>query len=74
VRAALDSGRRVSELSAEELATHSAVLAEHQEEMREALGRDSALEGKISAGGTALVRVREQLAVARRVVDEGAAG
>jgi argininosuccinate lyase len=70
VRTALDSDRRLSELSAEELANHSAVLAEHEQEFHRVLEQSSWLESKISEGGTALSRVIEQLATAHSVLDE----
>jgi argininosuccinate lyase len=71
VRTALDSGRRLSELSAEELARHSEVLAAHRDELAEVLTQRSWLESKVSEGGTALARVREQLQAARAELDEG---
>jgi argininosuccinate lyase len=73
VRAAIESGRSLSEFTAEELAEHSGVLGENSEEYREALTGTAALESKISEGGTAQVRVREQLAQARSVLAEAAA-
>jgi argininosuccinate lyase len=72
VRAALDSGRRLSELSADELRAHSEVLAAHEQSYREVLEQSSWLESKISEGGTSLARVREQLELARTVLDERA--
>jgi argininosuccinate lyase len=71
VRTTLDSGRRVSELSAEELARHSEVLAAHRDELAEVLTQHSWLESKVSEGGTSLARVREQLQAARAELDEG---
>jgi argininosuccinate lyase len=71
VRTALDSGRRLSELSAEELARHSEVLAAHRSELAEVLTPRSWLESKVSEGGTSLARVREQLQAARAELDEG---
>jgi len=65
VRAALEDGRTLSQLTSAELAAHSALLGEHAEEYYGALRQDSWLESKISEGGTALVRVREQLQLAR---------
>ena len=73
VRTALDSGRQLSELTADELAGHSELLAAHEEEFRGVLEQSSWLESKVSEGGTSLERVREQLALARTVLDEGAA-
>ncbi len=72
VRTALDAGRPLSQLSAEELAAHSQMLADHAGELHEVLGQSSPLESKISEGGTSLARVREQIALARTVLDEGA--
>jgi argininosuccinate lyase len=74
VRAALDGGRRLSELSEEELAAHSPRLAEHAGELRAALSQESQLESKVSQGGTSLARVREQLSAAREVLGADAAG
>jgi argininosuccinate lyase len=65
VRAALDSGRTLSELTPQELAAHSPALAECSEQYYNALQHQSWLESKISAGGTATVRLREQIEVAR---------
>jgi argininosuccinate lyase len=62
VRAAVDSGRPLSALGREEIARHSEVL---DDEYYEVLERGSWLESKVSEGGTALDRVREQLAHAR---------
>jgi argininosuccinate lyase len=62
VRAAVDSGRPLSALGREEIARHSEVL---DDEYYEVLERASWLESKVSEGGTALDRVREQLAHAR---------
>jgi argininosuccinate lyase len=64
VRTAVDSGRVLSDLSAEELREASEHL-EHAE-VAEVLARQSWLESKASEGGTALDRVREQLEAARR--------
>ncbi len=62
VREALASGRPLSELSRDELARHSEAL---DDEFYEVLARHSWLESKVSEGGTALARVREQLSHAR---------
>jgi argininosuccinate lyase len=70
VRTALDSGRILSQLTPEELAAHSPALADHSEQYYDALARRSWLESKISAGGTATDRVREQIEAARGVLDE----
>jgi argininosuccinate lyase len=73
VRTALDSGRQLSELTADELAAHSELLAAHEVDFRGVLERNSWLESKVSEGGTALERVREQLTLAGTVLDEGTA-
>jgi argininosuccinate lyase len=71
VRTALDSGRSLSQLTPEELAAQSATLAEHAGEYRDVLSQGSWLESKVSEGGTSLVRVEQQLALAKTVVDDG---
>jgi argininosuccinate lyase len=71
VRAALERGKALSELSADELAAHSPQLAAHKQEVEEALAPSSWLESKVSEGGTALARVCEQLAAARAALDQG---
>jgi argininosuccinate lyase len=65
VRTALDGGGTLSQLTPEELAAHSKVLAAHAAELREVLQQGSWLESKISEGGTATVRVQEQIEAAR---------
>jgi argininosuccinate lyase len=62
VRAAVDSGRQLSDFSPEELNVHSEAL---DGEFFALLEQRSWLESKTSQGGTALARVREQLASAR---------
>ena len=74
VRTALDSGRTLSQLSEQELAAHSETLAAHGEQFHEVLEQASWLESKVSEGGTSSARLREQLAAARAVLDESAAG
>jgi argininosuccinate lyase len=74
VRAALDSGRALSELTPEELATHSETLAAHGGEFNDVLAQASWLESKVSEGGTSLARVREQLDAARVAIDDGPSG
>ena len=107
VRVALDSGRRLSELTPEELRDQSELFdlpsdrvagstmgvagdlpsdsaggpapgaggePSAVEDYYKALARDSWLEAKISEGGTALPRVREQLELARAVLERPAAG
>jgi len=66
VREAVGSGRTLSQLSREELAKHSEAL---DDEFYAVLSRRSWLESKVSEGGTALDRVREQLAHARAELD-----
>ena len=62
VRRAIEEGRRLSELTPEELAQQSPLL----DDEFYALLRDGAwLESKVSEGGTSLARVREQLERAR---------
>jgi argininosuccinate lyase len=62
VREALAAGRPLSELTREELARHSEAL---DDEFYAVLAGGSWLESKVSEGGTALARVREQLSHAR---------
>ena len=68
VRSAVESGRTLSELSREELAEHSDVL---DDEFYTVLSQGTWLESKVSEGGTALDRVREQLAHARAALSRG---
>jgi argininosuccinate lyase len=70
VRTALDAGKPLSELSSDELAAHSELLAEHDAELREVLAQSSWLESKVSEGGTASARVKEQIALAHKMLDE----
>jgi argininosuccinate lyase len=72
VRAAVDSGRVLSELTVDELAAHSEQLAAHSELYYEALRQSSWLESKVSEGGTSTVRVKEQIALARTTLDADA--
>jgi len=69
VRTAVDSGKSLSELTSEELAGASATLAEHREQFYEVLAQSSWLESKVSEGGTSLVRVKEQIELARATLD-----
>jgi argininosuccinate lyase len=73
VRTAVDSGRTLSELTVDELAAHSAELAAQSELYYQALQQGSWLESKISEGGTSTARVREQIVLARAVLDGDAA-
>ncbi len=66
VRAAVDEGRSVSSFDAEELAAIAPTL--DREALVALLAQGSGLESKVSVGGTALARVHEQLAAARRAL------
>jgi argininosuccinate lyase len=66
VRETLEAGRSLSELTREQLARHSPEL---DDEFYALLEQRSWLESKVSEGGTALPRVREQLAHARAALD-----
>src|SRR3954453_15052122 len=66
VREAVDSGRTLSQLTREELAQHSGAL---DGEFYAVLSQAAWLESKVSEGGPALDRVREQLAHARAELD-----
>src|ERR671923_229375 len=66
VREALAAGRPLSDLTREELARHSEAF---DDEFYDVLARSSWLESKVSEGGTALARVREQLCHARAELD-----
>jgi argininosuccinate lyase len=70
VRASLEAGKALSELSDEEVAEHSDVLAANSARYREVLGQRSWLESKVSEGGTASTRLAEQIAAARAALDE----
>jgi argininosuccinate lyase len=72
VRAALDAGKTLSELSDGELAEHSELLSANDERFREVLRQGSWLESKVSEGGTSSARLAEQLEAARAVLDESA--
>jgi argininosuccinate lyase len=66
VRIAIDSDRKLSELTNEEL--HEASAALEPAAFRELLAQESWLESKQSLGGTARERVAQQLAAARAAV------
>ena len=70
VRRALEQGKSLSQLSRDELREHSEAL---DEGFYEVLASENWLESKRSEGGTALPRVREQLARARAALDDGGA-
>jgi argininosuccinate lyase len=63
VRVAVEGGRTLSQLGEQELASQCDALssAEAREDYYKVLERSSWLESKVSLGGTALSRVREQL-------------
>jgi argininosuccinate lyase len=71
VRTTVDGGHPLSELTLEQLEAQSKLL---DEEFYAVLARDSWLESKVSMGGTALVRVREQLQSAKTVLGQASAG
>jgi len=70
VRRALEDGVALSELPPDVLAEHSDLL---DEEFYAVLAEGAWLESKVSEGGTALERVREQLAQAREALEPPAA-
>jgi argininosuccinate lyase len=72
VRTALDAGKSLSELTPAELAAHSETLAANEADYHRVLAEDSWLESKVSEGGTSLARVREQIDLARKALDEAA--
>jgi argininosuccinate lyase len=84
VRTVVDEGRQLSDLTPEELRMHGELLVTRlgttdggegeASEYYKVLARDSWLESKVSMGGTALPRVREQLEAARAVLAEPATG
>jgi argininosuccinate lyase len=71
VRHALEGGRRLSELSDDELRELAPEL--DAAAFREVLSGGAWIESKRSAGGTSLAQVRAQLASARQVLEEVAA-
>jgi argininosuccinate lyase len=71
VRTAEDSGRTLSELTPAELGERSELL---DDEYYAVLAGSAWLESKVSEGGTALVRVREQLEAARAALAGSAGG
>jgi argininosuccinate lyase len=68
VRGAVERGKRLSELTEDEL---SELAPQLDGGFYELLDQGAWLESKISHGGTALARVRDQLAQARNVLKEG---
>jgi argininosuccinate lyase len=71
VRAAVERGKRLSELTDEELADLAPQL--QPSDFRALLEQSSWLESKVSEGGTSLPRVREQLAQARHLLEDAPA-
>jgi argininosuccinate lyase len=71
VREALESGRTLSELTPEEIGRHSELL---DDSYYEVLRSGEWLESKVSAGGTASVRVAEQLEAGRAVLAQRGKG
>jgi argininosuccinate lyase len=70
VRLALQSGRALSQLTPEELVAHEASFADHTEAFYELLRQPELwVQSKVSEGGTALTRVKQQLASAQEVLD-----
>jgi argininosuccinate lyase len=70
VRAAVEQGKQLSELTEEELSELAPALDDGFYELLEG---SAWLESKVSEGGTSLARVGEQLAHARHVLDEARA-
>ena len=70
VRAAVDQGKKLSELTEEELGELAPQL---DGQFYELLDQGAWLESKVSDGGTAMSRVRDQLAQARQVLREAGA-
>jgi argininosuccinate lyase len=70
VRAAVDRGKKLSELSEDEL---NELAPQLDGQFYELLDEGSWLESKVSDGGTAMSRVRDQLAQARQVLREARA-
>jgi argininosuccinate lyase len=67
VRAALERGKRLPELSEDELRE---IAPQLDGEYYDLLSEGAWLESKVSEGGTSLARVRDQLALARHVLEE----
>jgi len=68
VRSAIEQGKSLSQLSRDELAEHSPLL---DDEFYAVLRDGAWLETKVSEGGTSIVRVREQLELAREAIAAG---
>jgi argininosuccinate lyase len=72
VRTALEHRVALSQLTVEQLAFHSETLAAHADQFHAVLEASSWLESKVSEGGTAGERVREQIVKAQAVLDDDA--
>jgi argininosuccinate lyase len=72
VRLAVDSDRKLSQLTDAELVEQSEELGAAAAQFREVLQQGSWLESKVSEGGTSSARLAEQLAAARAVLQESA--
>jgi argininosuccinate lyase len=70
VRTAVDQGKRLSDLSDDEVSRSAPQL---DGGIRDVLSEGAWLESKVSEGGTSLARVRDQLAQARHVLAEASA-
>ena len=70
VRHAIDTGRSLSELPVDEVVERAPQL---DAGLADVLRRESVLESKVSEGGTALASVREQIARARRLLQDSPA-
>ena len=70
VRAAVEGGKKLSELTEQELRDLAPQL---DGEFYDLLDEASILESKVSDGGTSMARVRDQLAQARQVLREAGA-
>jgi argininosuccinate lyase len=68
VRAADERGKRLSELTDDELRELAPALP--PDGFRAVLEQSSWLESKVSEGGTSLARVKDQIAAARHVLSE----
>jgi argininosuccinate lyase len=65
VRSAVETGRALSDLQPEEVARHSELLGS---DYYDVLRQGAWLESKVSEGGTALARVKEQVTAARQAL------
>jgi len=73
VRTAVERGAELSQLTDAEIAAASPQLADDPARLRAVLSPERWLESKISQGGTAAVRLAEQLSLAEAVLDGGPA-